>query len=49
VIPLFNERDTRGVPNAWCNRVKQSIVTCAPAFNTMRMLNDYVERIYAPG
>jgi glycogen phosphorylase len=49
VIPLFNERDARGVPHAWCNRVKQSIVTCAPVFNTTRMLNDYVERVYTSG
>ena len=49
VIPLFNERDAQGVPHAWCNRVKQSIVTCAPVFNTTRMLNDYVERIYTSG
>jgi glucan phosphorylase len=37
------------LPHAWCNRVKQSIMTCAPLFNTTRMLNDYVERIYASG
>ena len=46
VIPLFDDRDARGVPHRWCERVKQSIVTCAPAFNTTRMLDDYVERIY---
>jgi starch phosphorylase len=49
VIPLFNQRDAHGLPHAWCNRVKQSIMTCAPLFNTTRMLNDYVERIYASG
>jgi starch phosphorylase len=46
VIPLFHDRDAADVPQGWCNRVKHSILTCVPVFNTTRMLNDYVERVY---
>src|SRR5262249_56471748 len=38
VIPLFNEREADGLPPAWCNRVKQSIVTCAPLLNPTRLV-----------
>ena len=31
VIPLFYDRDENGVPQGWCERIKQSLVTLAPA------------------
>jgi starch phosphorylase len=46
VIPLFNERDENGVPNRWCEKIKEALVSCAPMFSAARMVNDYVERIY---
>jgi glycogen phosphorylase len=46
VIPLFAERDADGVPQRWCNLIKESLATLAPQFSATRMLNDYVERIY---
>jgi len=46
VIPLFFDRDESGVPHGWCERIKHSLLTLAPRFNTARMINDYVERIY---
>jgi starch phosphorylase len=46
VIPLFHERDEHGVPQGWCDRIKDTLVSCAPTFSATRMLNDYVERIY---
>jgi starch phosphorylase len=46
VIPTFFDRDPAGVPQAWCERVKHALVTCAPRFSAARMLNDYVESIY---
>jgi starch phosphorylase len=49
VIPLFYERDENGVPQRWCDRIKDALVSCAPAFSATRMLNDYVERIYPVG
>ena len=46
VIPLFVDRDATGVPQRWCEKIKESIVTLAPQFSATRMVNDYVERIY---
>jgi starch phosphorylase len=48
VIPLFYERDADGVPNSWCDLVKEAVGTCAWRFSATRMLDDYVERVYTP-
>ena len=47
VIPLFYERDADGVPQRWCERIKESLMSCGPTFTSARMLDDYVTRIYA--
>jgi glycogen phosphorylase len=49
IIPLFYERDDRGVPQRWCDLVKGALVTCAPAFSAARMIDEYVEEIYPRG
>jgi starch phosphorylase len=46
VIPLFYERDAEGIPQGWCNLIKESLVSCGPRFTATRMLDDYVTRIY---
>jgi starch phosphorylase len=48
VVPTFYDRDADGLPRAWLTRVRASLRTLAPAFTAGRMLEDYVERIYAP-
>ncbi len=48
VIPLFYERDDRGVPRNWVQRVKASLRSLGPAFNTARTVNDYLVQIYRP-
>jgi glycogen phosphorylase len=48
VVPTFYDRDADGLPRAWLARVRASMRTLAPAFTAGRMLEDYVERIYAP-
>ena len=48
VIPLYYDRDADGVPNRWCELVKETIATCAARFSATRMLNEYVEQIYEP-
>ena len=47
VVPAFYDRDADGLPRAWLARIRASIRTLAPAFTAGRMLEDYVERIYA--
>lgn len=49
IVPLYYDQDRAGVPHRWIAMMKASIKTNAPAFNTHRMIADYVTRIYAPG
>ena len=49
VIPLFYDRDANGVPHGWCERVKASLLSCAPAFTATRMVDDYAARMYPSG
>lgn len=48
VIPLFYDRDSDGIPHGWVERVKRSIRTLAPRFNTERMVREYVDTMYVP-
>lgn len=49
IVPLYYDQDATGLPRRWVAMMKASIKTNAPAFNTHRMIADYVTRIYAPG
>ncbi|MGO9497081.1 MAG: alpha-glucan family phosphorylase [Solirubrobacteraceae bacterium] len=48
VLPAFYDRDAEGLPRSWLARIRASMRTLAPGFCAGRMLDDYVERIYAP-
>ncbi len=48
VLPAFYDRDTDGLPRSWLARIRASMSTLAPAFCAARMLDDYLERVYAP-
>jgi starch phosphorylase len=48
IIPLFYDRTTDALPRKWIARVKESIKTIVPQFNTNRMLRDYTEQMYLP-
>ncbi|MFW6058630.1 MAG: alpha-glucan family phosphorylase [Phycisphaeraceae bacterium] len=48
IVPTFYDRDARGVPRQWVERMKQCIATLAPAFNTNRMVQEYCEKLYFP-
>ncbi|MCO4769557.1 MAG: alpha-glucan family phosphorylase [Deltaproteobacteria bacterium] len=45
VVPLFYDR-VDGLPADWIRRMKRAIATCLPAFNTDRMVADYVRQVY---
>jgi len=47
VGPSFFERDGNGLPKAWIERMRASIATVAPVFNTDRMVGEYRDRAYA--
>jgi glycogen phosphorylase len=48
VVPLYYDRDERGVPQGWLTRAADAIATVSPAFNASRMVKDYVREYYAP-
>ncbi|MBF2097986.1 MAG: alpha-glucan family phosphorylase [Gloeomargaritaceae cyanobacterium C42_A2020_066] len=47
IVPLYYSRNEQGLPVGWIAKMKASIRTCAPLFNTERMLQDYALRYYA--
>lgn len=47
LIPLYYDR-ADGIPHGWLERVKEAIITVAPAFSTRRMVKEYVNRLYMP-
>jgi glycogen phosphorylase len=48
VVPLYYERDAKGLPRGWMRRVKQAIRTLAWRYNADRMVMDYVREGYLP-
>ncbi len=48
VVPRYFERDDNGIPQAWVDMMKESIVSALPQFSTQRMLVDYAEKAYLP-
>jgi glycogen phosphorylase len=48
VVPLYYDRDPAGLPARWIARAKRSMATLIPAFNTRRMLGNYVAGLYRP-
>jgi len=48
VVPMWYDQDDRGVPQAWVQRMKEAIRVAGRRFTSRRMLQDYVERYYAP-
>ena len=48
IIPLFYERDNRGIPVRWVGMMRASLVQLASFFSSNRMLREYLEVIYTP-
>jgi len=49
VVPLYYARDEkRGYSPEWVHLCKRSMVSVLPAFNSERVLRDYVQGFYAP-
>jgi starch phosphorylase len=46
VIPLFYQRDARGIPREWIKRIRRAMVTLVPQFTTSRMVREYAEKYY---
>jgi starch phosphorylase len=48
VIPLFYNRGSDGLPRDWIKKMKASMLSLCPRFNTHRMLEEYTEWFYLP-
>lgn len=48
IIPLYYARSRDGLPREWIARVKKSMRTLAPFFNTRRMVQEYATKFYLP-
>ncbi len=48
ILPMYYRGREEGVPHAWIQRVKQSLMNLSPMFNCQRMLYDYATRLYEP-
>jgi len=48
VIPTFYDRDSTGLPRHWIRMIRRAMASLGPRFNTRRMVQEYVEKIYLP-
>jgi len=48
IVPLFYDRGLDRIPRRWVAMMKSSIAAIAPAFNSARMMREYVENAYVP-
>jgi starch phosphorylase len=48
VVPLYYDRDRRGIPRAWLARVKAALARLGYRYNSDRMVADYATMLYAP-
>lgn len=48
IIPLFYKRDKRNLPVEWISRMRNSMQTLIPYFNTHRMMKEYINKMYIP-
>jgi starch phosphorylase len=48
VVPLFFDRAANGVPKGWMERVRRSLATVPPVFDTVRMVAEYADLAYRP-
>ncbi|MDR3237847.1 MAG: alpha-glucan family phosphorylase [Spirochaetia bacterium] len=46
VKPLFYDRGVDGIPKGWLHKIRESMKTLSPVFNTNRMVKDYTEKYY---
>ena len=48
IVPLYYDRDRKGVPRRWMQIVKEAVKTITPAFNACRMMVEYNQQMYLP-
>ncbi len=48
VVPLYFDRGADGLPHGWIERMKNSIATLTPEYNSARMVSQYFDECYRP-
>ena len=48
VLPAFYNRDERGIPRQWIQKIRRAMVTLVQRFDTWRMVQDYTRLYYLP-
>lgn len=48
IIPLFYNRGPGGLPREWVKKMKDSMRSICPIFNTNRMVEEYTRKFYMP-
>ncbi|HET6681264.1 MAG TPA: alpha-glucan family phosphorylase, partial [Gemmatimonadaceae bacterium] len=48
VVPLFYQRDERGVPTGWVEKMKHALRVSGSRFTARRMIHEYGSEYYAP-
>jgi starch phosphorylase len=46
IVPLFYQRDHRGIPVGWVSRMRTSMAELTPRYSANRMMREYVDRLY---
>ncbi len=47
IIPIFYNRNSKGIPSKWISYIKNTIAEIAPLFTTKRMIDDYMHIFYS--
>ncbi len=48
IVPLFYDRNSKGVPVGWVSKIRSSMAELTPQFSSNRMLREYTEKLYLP-
>ena len=48
IVPIFYDRDNKGIPHTWIEKMRASMSELTPEFSTNRMLREYIEKLYLP-
>ena len=48
ILPEYYDRNDDNIPEAWVQRMKESIKSVLPRYSTARMVKDYVNKLYIP-
>jgi hypothetical protein len=48
IIPMYKERNEKGIPEKWVEKIKESVRSLIPLVTSERMLDDYYKILYQP-